>query len=66
MPKLSCIADAPRQDLRGKMGMKEEVSSELPMLDLKSVLHATDNFCIRNKLGQGGFGPVYKVTIFLL
>lgn len=66
MLKLSCIVDAPRQELLGKVGLKEDVSSELPMLDLKSLLHATDNFCIRNKLGQGGFGPVYKVTIFLL
>lgn len=30
--------------------------------DLKS---ATKNFSIENKLGEGGFGVVYKVTIYL-
>ncbi|XP_028097300.1 G-type lectin S-receptor-like serine/threonine-protein kinase SD1-29 isoform X1 [Camellia sinensis] len=34
-------------------------SSELPMLDFDKVLVATNNFSITNKLGQGGFGPVY-------
>ncbi|XP_028066155.1 G-type lectin S-receptor-like serine/threonine-protein kinase At1g61370 [Camellia sinensis] len=34
-------------------------SSELPMLDFDKVLVATNNFSITNKLGKGGFGPVY-------
>ncbi|EOY28489.1 S-locus-specific glycoprotein S6, putative [Theobroma cacao] len=37
-----------------------EDPSELPVFDLNSILVATDNFSITNKLGQGGFGPVYK------
>jgi len=28
--------------------------------DFSQVLEATDNFSEENKLGQGGFGPVYK------
>ncbi|OMO79195.1 S-locus glycoprotein [Corchorus capsularis] len=40
--------------------LKFEDQSELPMFDLNSILVATDNFSIQNKLGQGGFGPVYK------
>ena len=28
---------------------------------MNTVRAATDNFSISNKLGQGGFGPVYKV-----
>ncbi|OMO77430.1 S-locus glycoprotein [Corchorus olitorius] len=40
--------------------LKFEDPSELPMFDLNSILVATDNFSIQNKLGQGGFGPVYK------
>ena len=34
---------------------------ELPLFSLVTVLTATDHFCCENKLGEGGFGPVYKV-----
>ncbi|XP_062024301.1 probable receptor-like protein kinase At1g11050 isoform X2 [Rosa rugosa] len=33
---------------------------ELPVLSLRSILAATNNFSEANKLGEGGFGPVYK------
>ncbi|XP_062094619.1 probable LRR receptor-like serine/threonine-protein kinase At1g07650 isoform X3 [Humulus lupulus] len=33
---------------------------ELHFFDLDSILMATNKFSITNKLGQGGFGPVYK------
>ncbi|KAL8506047.1 hypothetical protein ACS0TY_017054 [Phlomoides rotata] len=33
---------------------------ELPMFELSVINKATDSFSIKNKLGQGGFGPVYK------
>ncbi|KAH6788409.1 S-locus lectin protein kinase family protein [Perilla frutescens var. frutescens] len=33
---------------------------ELPLFDLSTITKATDRFSINNKLGQGGFGPVYK------
>uniref|UniRef100_A0A0E0MI72 Uncharacterized protein n=1 Tax=Oryza punctata TaxID=4537 RepID=A0A0E0MI72_ORYPU len=35
-------------------------SSEFTIYDFSQVLEATDNFSEENKLGQGGFGPVYK------
>uniref|UniRef100_A0A3Q7HEV3 non-specific serine/threonine protein kinase n=1 Tax=Solanum lycopersicum TaxID=4081 RepID=A0A3Q7HEV3_SOLLC len=35
----------------------------VPFFSLENILAATDNFSDRNKLGQGGFGPVYKVSI---
>lgn len=35
---------------------------ELPFMDLDTIITATDNFSDSNKLGQGGFGSVYKVT----
>lgn len=34
---------------------------ELPLFDFSTVALATDNFSETNKLGQGGFGSVYKV-----
>ena len=30
-------------------------------IDLATILAATDNFSDSNLIGQGGFGPVYKV-----
>lgn len=35
---------------------------ELPIFDLGTIAAATDGFSIDNKLGEGGFGPVYKVS----
>ncbi|CAN8326096.1 unnamed protein product [Cochlearia groenlandica] len=40
---------------------QDEEDLELPFLDLDAILKATDGFSDGNKLGQGGFGPVYKV-----
>ncbi|WZY97500.1 hypothetical protein YC2023_069829 [Brassica napus] len=34
---------------------------ELPLFELNTIVTATNNFAFRNKLGEGGFGPVYKV-----
>lgn len=33
---------------------------ELPLIDISILRKATDNFSDYNKLGEGGFGPVYK------
>ncbi|WCJ31523.1 G-type lectin S-receptor-like serine/threonine-protein kinase At4g27290 [Euphorbia peplus] len=37
---------------------------ELPIFDLVTIMKATDTFSTNNKLGEGGFGPVYKGTLF--
>ncbi|XP_015897124.3 G-type lectin S-receptor-like serine/threonine-protein kinase At4g27290 [Ziziphus jujuba] len=42
----------------GNEGQKEDM--ELPSFDLSVIASATDNFSLSNKLGEGGFGPVYK------
>lgn len=34
---------------------------DLPVLKFETLAIATDNFSEANKLGKGGFGPVYKV-----
>ena len=38
-------------------------SEELPFFDLTTIRAATDDFADSNKLGQGGFGTVYKVIL---
>ena len=35
---------------------------ELPLFNFEKLASATNNFHQSNKLGQGGFGPVYRVT----
>lgn len=34
---------------------------DLPLLDFSTITTATDNFSMQNKIGEGGFGPVYRV-----
>ncbi|CAA2994664.1 G-type lectin S-receptor-like serine threonine-kinase At4g27290 isoform X1 [Olea europaea subsp. europaea] len=57
------------QRIGGRLGYKytgdhndenHNESIELPLFDLRAITKATDNFSINSKLGEGGFGPVYK------
>lgn len=34
---------------------------ELMIFDFNTIISATNNFSVRNKLGEGQFGSVYKV-----
>ncbi|XP_065630501.1 G-type lectin S-receptor-like serine/threonine-protein kinase RKS1 [Quercus suber] len=53
---LPYFEDSPsRRDLDGTRR-----NSNLPLFDLRTIIAATDNFSIANKLGQGGFDLVYK------
>ena len=36
---------------------------ELPFFNLATIATTTNNFSSNNKLGEGGFGPVYKVNL---
>lgn len=47
-----------------QMGDIESIESLL--MDLSTLRTATDNFAENNKLGEGGFGGVYKVWALLL
>ncbi|RXH89859.1 hypothetical protein DVH24_032216 [Malus domestica] len=38
----------------------ENNDAELPIFGLRAIIAATNNFAEANKLGEGGFGPVYK------
>ncbi|KAG4968077.1 hypothetical protein JHK87_033728 [Glycine soja] len=40
---------------------KEDV--DLPVFSLSVLANVTENFSTKNKLGEGGFGPVYKGTM---
>ncbi|GLT69396.1 hypothetical protein SLA2020_415510 [Shorea laevis] len=42
----------------------ENSSADLPFFDLRTIAAATSNFSPENKLGEGGFGPVYKGVLF--
>ncbi|KAL9444245.1 hypothetical protein AB3S75_017430 [Citrus x aurantiifolia] len=41
-------------------GKDKSKDSSLPLFSFASVTAATENFSIQSKLGEGGFGPVYK------
>ncbi|KAJ0260274.1 S-locus glycoprotein domain-containing protein [Hirschfeldia incana] len=43
-----------------KSGLKQEEISGITFFEMNTIRAATDNFKISNKLGEGGFGPVYK------
>lgn len=36
-------------------------NSDLPVMDLSTIAAATNGFSKESKLGEGGFGPVYRV-----
>lgn len=51
------------------LGSLEENNSEgieVPYYTFRSILAATENFSESNKLGRGGYGPVYKVIVSVL
>ncbi|PON46978.1 S-locus glycoprotein [Trema orientale] len=51
------------RDNKGKLGNDHEDQKDdmdLPLFDLSTIAAATDNFLLDNKLGEGGFGPVYR------
>ncbi|KAJ9705863.1 hypothetical protein PVL29_003794 [Vitis rotundifolia] len=52
--------DYPSENLQGDTLAK---SKDFPLIGLELILKATQHFSYENKLGQGGFGPVYKGTL---
>ncbi|KAM1130854.1 hypothetical protein TB1_044713 [Malus domestica] len=47
-----------KREHRKRNGEKND--AELPIFGLRAIIAATNNFAEANKLGEGGFGPVYK------
>ncbi|CAN6691211.1 unnamed protein product [Malus baccata var. baccata] len=61
-----------RKNLREKTELGERDQSnegegkenlELPLFDWNEIASVTENFSTENKLGEGGFGPVYRGTL---
>ncbi|GMN28879.1 hypothetical protein TIFTF001_041238 [Ficus carica] len=48
-----------RNETSSKNGSQEE-DMELPLFNLSPIATATENFSVDNKLGEGGFGSVYR------
>ncbi|CAL4924151.1 unnamed protein product [Urochloa decumbens] len=48
------------QDMQGEELVWDGKNTEFSVFDFEQVLEATDHFSEENKLGQGGFGAVYK------
>lgn len=46
-----------------KKKKNQSISQELKIFDFQAIVVATSNFSIINKLGEGGFGSVYKVKL---
>ncbi|KAG4916493.1 hypothetical protein JHK87_054050 [Glycine soja] len=44
-----------------KFQTEETLDTDLPMMPLITILQSTDNFSEASKLGERGFGPVYKI-----
>ncbi|VVA35441.1 Hypothetical predicted protein [Prunus dulcis] len=51
-----------KNGMMGQDNEGQEADLELPLFSLPTIVTATDNFSFTRKLGEGGFGPVYKVS----
>ncbi|KAI7987259.1 G-type lectin S-receptor-like serine/threonine-protein kinase RKS1 [Camellia lanceoleosa] len=53
-----------RRDVGFNNEASDEEKLELPIFDMITIAAATNKFSDTNKIGEGGFGPVYKVCLF--
>jgi hypothetical protein len=52
-------------EVRGanKMELGRQKDQDLPFFSFSAIKTATDYFAEANKLGEGGYGPVYKARL---
>lgn len=61
-PTLNSNVTASATTFQDSQKLNEVIENlDLPFFDISTILAATDNFSFAKRLGQGGFGPVYKV-----
>ncbi|KAI7988399.1 G-type lectin S-receptor-like serine/threonine-protein kinase [Camellia lanceoleosa] len=53
-----------RRDVGFNNQASDEEKLELPIFDMITITAATNKFSVTNKIGEAGFGPVYKVCLF--
>nr|XP_016454780.1 PREDICTED: G-type lectin S-receptor-like serine/threonine-protein kinase At4g27290 [Nicotiana tabacum] len=58
---LLCLILLYKWKKKKKLNLKEDF--ELPLFQLSKITRATNNFSINDKIGEGGFGPVYKIGL---
>ncbi|KAH1049874.1 hypothetical protein AAZX31_08G059000 [Glycine max] len=65
IPAFDLTRSTDLSEISGELGLEGNQLSgaELPLFHFSCILAATNNFSDENKLGQGGFGPVYKGKI---
>ncbi|XVF77696.1 hypothetical protein PTKIN_Ptkin14bG0067700 [Pterospermum kingtungense] len=58
------LRDQPEdRNVNDKENRDQDEDMELEVFELGTIAQATNSFSFNNKLGEGGFGPVYKGTI---
>ena len=55
-------SDIPAKDFQEK----DDENIDLSIFSRAAIEEATDYFSLSNKIGEGGFGPVYKVILIPL
>ncbi|CAN6175654.1 unnamed protein product [Urochloa humidicola] len=58
--KMNSMEEPENMDEVLRLWRIEDASSEFSLYDFSQIVDATNNFSPKSKLGEGGFGPVYK------
>lgn len=55
-----------RTAVENRRGGSDNRDYELTVFSFTNIIAATDNISARNRLGEGGFGPVYKIMLLTM